>query len=378
MGRAPLRSRAAPALAAPALVVPALVALVLVVAGCSGADEPAAGGSPSPDETASASARTTGTPQAPVSLAPSDAILDWQPVPGPSDLSVTTDGEWTLSLDESAGSAQLTGPVPTTVPAGVRGRVSDALLGERYALVVFQDPQEQEPATAVITDLSTGSTSTIDASTPGAPTTVGGSWALDGERASYATTGPDGAYCLATADLDTSETTLVWCAPDRSGFNAAHLGESGDAILTFDDARPSCRTVVTVSSTGTTPFEGVAPCQGFEGAVTADGEVWSVVPDKDQIEAARYLARIGDEYVDLGPGTSGTLTTCGAATWFVQDPQDDGDPARLLRWADGTLTTAYASPAGRSFLAEPRCAGEVLTLSVFSEQGDQQVSARVS
>jgi hypothetical protein len=350
-----------------------LLAGVLLVVGCTSQDPNSAAASPSPD--APAGTPAGGTPAQPVVLTPTDALLDWQPVPGSTDLTVTTNGTWTLTLDESNGRAELTGPVSTTTPAGVKGKVSDALLSDDWALVVHQDPQEQDPATAVATNLTDGSTTILDGSTAGAPTRSGGSWALDGDRATYPTDGPDGAYCLATADLPTGQASVVWCAPARTGFNGVRLGASGGAMLTFDDAQPACRTVVTVSTAGTTPFDGVTPCKGFEGLVTADGAVWTVVPKENQIDAVEVYARIGDGYYDLGAGTSGTLTACAGATYFSQDAADDGGSARLMRWADGALTTAYVSKPGQAFLSAPRCAGDVLSLSSFSQQGDEQVSA---
>jgi len=372
------------------LLIP--LAGLLLVAGCADQDSVPSAQPPgqSPDPTPAATSEPTpglatdvptppagGTPQRPVALSPTEALLDWRPVPGPTSATVTTNGTWTLSLDERSGKAELSGPASTATPPGVRGRVSDALLSEDWALVVHQDPREQDPATAVATNLADGTTTILDADTPGAPTRSGGTWALDGDRAAYATTGPDGAYCLANADLSTGQASVLWCAPARSGFNAVHLGAAGDALLSFDDRQPSCRTVVSVSAAGTVPFEGVEACKGFEGAVTQDGAIWSVVAKENRIEAAQFYARTPQGYFDLGAGTSGTLTPCGAATYFVQDPQGDDDPARLLRWADGVLSTAYASKAGRSFLAEPRCAGGVLSVSSFSEQGDEQVSAVV-
>lgn len=349
-----------------------------LAAGCSGED------AATPSGPASGSSRPAvvagGTPDAPVALTPTEDPLDWQPVPGSTEDTVTTDGEWTLVLDEAAGEAELSGPVDATTPPGVTGPVSDALLGDDYALVVHQDPAEQASATAVVTELATGETSVLDGDTVGAPTTSGGTWALDGDRAAYATEGPDGAYCLATADLATGSAEVVWCAPERTGSNSAHLSPAGDTILTFDDAQPACRTLAMVSTTGTVPLEGVAEiaeCQGFEAVSLDEGAVWSVVPDPERIEAAQHYARTDAGFFDLGPGTSGTLRTCGGAAYFVQDPQGDGDPARLMRWADGVLSTVYTSPAGQAFLAAPRCAGDVLTVSSYAEQGDEQVSARL-
>jgi hypothetical protein len=41
---------------------------------------------------------------------------------------------------------------------------------------------------------------------------------------------------------------VTWCAAAKHGFNAAHVTDAGTSVLTFDDARPSCRTVLTVHS----------------------------------------------------------------------------------------------------------------------------------
>ena len=63
----------------------------------------------------------------------------------------------------------------------------------------------------------------------------------------------------------------------------------------------------------------------------------------------------------------------------VRDPQRTSDPARLLRIAtDGSTEVVYESPgAGRAFLSAPRCGGTDLTVTAFTEEGDEQVTARV-
>lgn len=338
-----------------------LAVLLLALAACSdpGSEPTAQPPGPSPDPSAA-------------------QPLAWQPVPGPTDVSVTTDGTWTLAFDEERARSTLTGP-DGVVADPVGGRVSDALLGTSYAVVVHRARSEEDPSTAVVTDLATGATSILDASTAGAPTVNGGTWALDGDRLVHATRGPDDAYCVGEVDLAAGTSRVGWCAPARTGFNAAHLGAAGDTLLTFDDAQPSCRTVVALADDAVQPLEGVTPCTGFEGVLTDGGAVWSEVPDPDRIEAATLHARTGDSTVDLGAGTSGTLTTCGGSVWFVRDPQSDTDPARLMRWDGSELTVARESPPGRAFMAAPRCGGDaVLTVSSYSEGGDEQVSARVS
>jgi hypothetical protein len=107
--------------------------------------------------------------------------------------------------------------------------------------------------------------------------------------------------------------------------------------------------------------------------------VWSVIPNEHRIEQAHFYARSADGAADLGPGTAGTLVWCRDAAWFVRDPQQEGDPAALMRWtaADG-LTVAYESPGGRAFLSAPRCGGDAITVTAMAEQGDEQVTAVLS
>jgi len=329
---------------------------------------------PTPSPTPAGGAPSGGTAARPAVLRATPAPLAWRPVDGPVSTSVTRSGPWSLSVTKS-GHYTLDGPHASTGPQGSGTRVSDALIDGDWAVVVLQDKAEQRPSTAEVTELATGRSFRLDGSSD-VPTTNGGTWALDGGRLLHATLGPGHAYCVATVDLASRRSTLGWCAPKRHGFTGAHLSPAGDSLLTFDDAQPSCRTVVRLEGTRVTPFEGVEDCKGWDGLLTDDGAVWSVIPKENQIESAHFYARAGDGWFDLGPGTAGSLVECGGAAYFVRDPQRDGGPAALMRWtaADG-LTVAYESPAGQAFLSEPRCGGDALTLTALAEAGDEQVTA---
>ena len=137
--------------------------------------------------------------------------------------------------------------------------------------------------------------------------------------------------------------------------------------------------MTTLDGTTTTPFSGVPDCTAWDGLLVDDGAVWSVVPKEKAIENAHFYARSGDAYFDLGPGTSGTLTWCGGASYFVRDPQRQGDPAALMRWTstDG-LSVAYESPKGQAFLDAPRCGGDAITVTALTSSGDEQVTAPLS
>lgn len=365
--------------------------LVGVLPGCTGDEPREAAAEPSSEptgQTSSApeteepsddeSALEGGTAEAPATVEPTRKLLEWTRVPGPSTATVTRSGPWTLSVAQGGSRATLRGPDGmSTFIADSSKRISDALIDGDWAAVVFQDEQETLPASTEIVHLGSKSDDfTVDGSSK-VPTTTGGSWALGDGTLAHPTIGPGSSYCLATVDLADRSSERTWCAEKRHGFNAARITPEGTSLMTFDDQRPSCRTVVQVTEDDVVPFEGVEECLGWEGVLVGQGAVWSVVPKQNRIEAARYYARAGDEYFDLGPGTSGTLVPCAEAAYFTQDPLHDGDPARLLRWtADGTLEVVYETRGrGPAFLTEPRCGDDRITVTAIAESGDEQVSA---
>jgi len=335
--------------------------------------------SETPEPTESETALEGGPAGSPLPVEPTMNLLDWTRVPGPATATVTRSGPWTLTVNEGRTEATLKGPIGSeTFGADSRKQISDGLIDGDWAAVVFQDEQETQPAIAQIVHLGTkGGDFTIGGSSK-VPTTTGGSWALGDGKLVHPTIGPGGTYCLATVDLATRTSERTWCAEKRHGFNSARITPEGTSVMTFDDQQPSCRTVVKVDGNEVVPFQGVQDCLGWEGVLTADGAVWSVVPKQNRIEEARYYARVGDGYFDLGAGTSGTLVPCGDAAYFTQDPLHDGDPARLLRWTGEQLEVVYETQGrGPAFLTEPRCGDGRITITALAESGDEQVTAEL-
>lgn len=324
----------------------AVPALLLVLAGCSGDDASSPQAEPTPTK-----ATTEAATEAAAAPAP-----DWQPVPGPADRAHTLNARGT----------DLTGATHR-----------ETFLTETHSLVVEQDPQETEPARAVLTDLESGEETVLDGGSE-VPTTTGGSWALGADSLVHATVDPAGAYCLATVDLASGEASVGWCAPARHGFTGARVTAAGTTLQTFDDQRPSCRTVGTLDGTEVVPFPDAPDCTAWDGLLLDSGPVWSVVRDEGNVERVDLFAQgpggPGD-VVELGAGTSGTLIECGGSAYFVRDPQDDRGPARLVRWDGSATEVVYESPAGPAFLETPRCGGDVLTVTAYAEGGDEQVTA---
>lgn len=307
-------------------------------------------------------------------------------MPGSTDAAVTEAGEWTLTVDPRSTRAVLDGPRPVTLPAGAGRRIAEAFLDDGHALVVAQDRRETRPSVATVVDLASGERTTLDGDSP-APTTSGGTWALGPDQAFYATVGAPGqarAYCLAAADLGTGDGAPLWCAATRQGFTNARVGSDGTlSLMTFDDARPSCRTLVTLAGVtldgpDPTPYDGPTACAAWEGVTLGSDRVWTEVPDERHIEQAHaFAATTAGEQQDLGAATSGSLLACGDAAYFTRDA-GGGEPAQVLRWrADEGLRVVYRAPSAKDgFVVAPlRCGGTQLTLTALTPAGDEQVTA---
>lgn len=366
------------------------LAALLVLTSCSPGDD-----GPEPTPTSSAGTVTPsgtptdspppsgpdgGTPDAPAVVDPVNDPLAWEPTPGDVADTVTVGDGWVLTVAADGRRATLDGDRTSTVRAGGRFRITDALLSPAYAVVVASDRLEEQPARATVVDLATGAQTTLDGDSD-IPTVNGGSWALGDGVVLHPTLGDDRAYCLGSSGLGGRPSDIVWCAPRRHGFTNVRVGPGGTSVMTFDDSRPSCRTVGRVADGDVTPFDGAPDCTGWDGVLLAGSRVWTVPTDESRVEEGRVFAAIGDAFYDLGSGRTGTLVACDGAAYFARDPARDGGAAQLLRWTDdGTLSVVYESEAGgESYVAgTPRCGGGRLTISVLSAQGDEQVSSATS
>ncbi len=311
---------------------------------------------------------------------PADDPLAWSAVPGSTRDLVTVGHGWRLTVAAGGASARLAGPRPRSFRAGDHSEISDAFLDGSHALVVSEDKLAGRPDVASLVDLMSGHVTTLDGSSS-PPTSVGGTWALGPDPLVHATVGAHHAYCLASVDVGTGHGSTGWCAPPRHGFSRAAVTADGETLMTFDDHRPSCRTLVMVQGTRLTPLPGVTRCRGWDSAALAGGVVWSVVPKDRRIEVAHFYAHSATGWYDLGRGTSGSLVACAGSAYFVRNPGSRTDPATLLRWSphDATLSTVFASKGrGNAFLSPPRCGGDHLTVTAYSSAGDQQVTAAVA
>ncbi|WP_210439166.1 hypothetical protein [Nocardioides xinjiangensis] len=354
------------------------LALLLALAACADGDERPELQPDGPSPTSEPAQPPTDGPETPgPTPEPTVAPLDWRDTGVEAGTRYVRGTDWEAVVDAGGSRVELRdGDRSVTVAAGRGRRISEVLMSEDWAVVVRQDRAETAPSLVVAVDLATGERR--DVTTP--PAASGGSWALSGGDLHYPTYGDDGAYCLATAALADSNGEDGWCAPSRSGFSGLTASEHGVGLMTFDDARPvACRTVNLLQAGVPQPVEGPSGCLAWDVAATADGAVWSEVPRPRRQEEAVVHADADGTVVDLGPGTTGTVTPCGDSVFFVRDPQSADEPARLMRWTpDHTLEVAYeSSSTGNAFLGEPTCGGGVLTVASFGDEGDEHVWARV-
>jgi len=340
----------------------------------SGTSEPAAPGSASPSTPASGSPAAASTTKA----TPTTSLLKWTKVPGDPTDTVTTNGTWTLTVAQEGGWWSLgrgsASAQETHAPAGLE--VQDATLSDDWAVVVYGDQNGNKQQRAVVTALSSGKVTTLDKSSD-LPPSSDGSWALDGSTLWHATDHA-GAYCLASTDLTSGSSKLSWCAPARHGFTNVLSVDGQTSMMTFDDKQPSCRTVVTVSGTTTTPYPGVPACKGAQGALLTStpqiGRIWSIVPNENHYQQVHVYGATDAGTYDLGGGVNGTLTVCGAAAYWARDVSGS-TPAALMRWDGSQLSVVYQS---KGFLGEPRCAGHQLTVLDTTDNGAAQLTAHVS
>lgn len=359
-----------------------LVGLTLVLSGCSSTDEPADSPTtpaPSASEPAESSDTGTlpdgGTPEQPAEVDPVTDLLDWTEQGDPLEASVTAGSTYTLTAQRNGNRVVLAGPNDARFNAPDGFRFSDTLLDEDYAVLVAQDRAETKPSVATIVDLATGDTRTLDGQSD--PATVnGGSWALGQGQAFHATTNADGAYCLAEVDLATGAGQTAFCAEPNTGFNQVRRTPQGLSLLSFDNGRPACRSVLAIGEATLEPFPGATECKAWEGMLMPGGAVWAVVPNENQVDVGAVTARVGEDYYALGSSLTGSLVWCAGAAYFSRNQGTDTEAARLMRWDGRSLATVLeAGEGGASSISAPRCGGDAISVSVLAESGDQQLTA---
>jgi hypothetical protein len=346
--------------------------LLLAAAGCTDDADPTPEPTATPTETES-------TGSEPPTSEPTDAApLDWQPTGHSVDERVIVGEKWTAVATEtdvrfeSAGDAD-----DVAVPENGSGTVNAVLLEGDTAVVSFAYGGETTVGLGYRIDLATGEQTEIVTPEPA----NGGDWALIDDSLYYPALDENEKACLATLAVTDGNGEEGWCPPGRVGIAELEANDSGVAAMLFDYAsRISCRTLTLLDQTGVPqPVDGPAECSGWDIAATSTGIIWSEIPRAKRQEAAVFHAMVDGAPQELATGTTGTLTSCGDYTFFVSDPVKRTDPARLMRWDGTTLSVAYESASkGNAFLGKPECVDDILTISSFGEDGDEQVSASVA
>src|SRR5262245_44610754 len=124
--------------------------VLLALSGCT-TEKDAGPPKPSPQQSP---APHGGTPDQPVVLAAEQSLLEWTPVPGAVEDTVTTNGPWTLTVDTARQGYQLDGPGQSLGNGEADARITNALLDSGWAVVVRQHRARNQPDTAEVTDLA--------------------------------------------------------------------------------------------------------------------------------------------------------------------------------------------------------------------------------
>lgn len=343
--------------------------LLLVGAGCS--DD----GDPAPEPTKSASDTPTASPP---ETAPTATPLDWQPTGHSVDERVIVGEKWTAIATETSVKFESAGDADdVAVFENGSGTVNAVLLEGDTAVVSFAYGGETTVGLGYRIDLTTGEQTELVTPEPA----NGGDWALIDDSLYYPALDENQKACLATLAVSDGNGEEGWCPPGRVGIAELQANDNGVAAMLFDYGSDiSCRTLTLLDQAGVPqPVDGPAKCAGWDIAATSTGIIWSEVPRPKRQEVAVFHALADGTAQELADGTTGSLTSCGGDTFFVSDPVKRTDPARLMRWDGTTLSVAYESASkGNAFLGTPECADDILTISSFGEDGDEQVSASVA
>jgi hypothetical protein len=350
------------------------VSMLLLVAACTSDDVPTT----KPRQPSADSSSPPASP--PDSEPPPSTPLEWQATGHSVDERVVVGERWTAVARE--GRVRFESVVGRAGAIQVRtvegGEVNALLLDGDTAVVSYAFGGEVSVGVGYRIDLSTGEQTKIVTPEPA----NGGDWALIDDSLYYPALGEDERACLAMLAVTDGNGEEGWCPPRRVGIAEVQANEHGVAAMLFDYASDiSCRTLTVLDQAGVPqPLDGPAECTGWDVAATRTGVIFSEVPRPRRQEAAVFRAITdGGAPQRLARGTTGSLTSCGGDAFFVQDPGSMTDPARLMRWDGASLSVAYESVSkGNAFLGSPECADDVLTISSFGEDGDEQVSASVS
>ena len=183
------------------------------------------------------------------------------------------------------------------------------------------------------------------------PTTSGGTWALGGDtpRCTRRSTAP-APTAWPPSTSPPAPRTSPGARPSGTASTAPHVPRR------HRGARPSTtrsRPAAPSAPSPATPIDAVRRRPRLHGLGGRRGrrrrDLVGHPATSSGVDAAHFYARVGDDYFDLGPGTSGTLT-CRARTRRTSSAtrSSEGDPAALMRWdAEDGLAVVYESPPGR-------------------------------
>ena len=153
-------------------------------------------------------------------------LADWQPLPGSAEDTVTTNGDWTLTVT-GTDPVQPRGPSrgSASAEADRRHRISDAFIdgaGRWWFLRTTRRPTGHGPGHRLGPAAATSRSTALRR-----PHDLRRLLGVRPRAARPRHVRPDGGYCLATVDLVSSRTSTLMVRPNRHGFNGARITPQG-------------------------------------------------------------------------------------------------------------------------------------------------------
>ena len=247
------------------------------------------------------------------------------------------------------------------------------LLDDTRAVVVAPTAAEPGRPGAPLVDLAAGAGTPVRTPAPAA----GGAWAMHGDGLRYPATGPRRTYCLAARDLPSGEAQFDHCAAPGEGFSQLTMSEAGTAMLAFDDRRPPPAAPRSCSPTGPPYPSGAPRCRGWDAAATGPE------PSGPRCATSAGSAAAGSSprrrrHDPAGGGRDRHADAVRRLGLLRRRPDQGRADAGPALAAGARLEVAYRFRRHRPrFRLALHCAGDVLNLTVLSDDGDEQVWANV-
>lgn len=295
------------------------IGLALAASGCGGGD----GATADPTTSQRPVARSSTTP----ATAPTFAR-----VPGGDRADVLSGEQAVVKVTGGGRVADVAGH-RVTAPAGY---VFNRTALDRTTALLVAEPAADDgrPQRPMLVDTRTGRTRGFTGPAVIKPAPQG-TWAMAEGMVAYTTQRPGQVYCMVSAPVVSLRGRVLRCGKSREGLTQLRINGGTIGAATFVNATPmSCLSLWTSRAGRVTPVTEAKKCRGWEAVPVGGVVAWTEIVRPNEVEVGRVRAGSGGKVVELGQGSTGTLTGCGGWVWWSQPPAA-GHGDRLMRWRPG-------------------------------------------